>query len=254
MDSTEDEVHSLNSLVESPSTHPPSYSLKIKIPSKRQRSNSLGLYTSSQGISTEPTGRPNSPPVSEESGLILNPDTRPASSWWPQNGGTPDLHRSSTSPEPGPNSEVDVGQESPQDFLSISMPHSSAQFESLSSREASAGRSRSKLGPATVNREELGLPSTTPWYQIEQKNEQTFWKAIETARVPIYLENPGFDSEFQFLRMNASTSTILHPALAFCPWALGTHCSPIALLTAFSDNEVFYHAYAAGQKLSRDDL
>ena len=39
-----------------------------------------------------------------------------------------------------------------------------------------------------------------------------------------------------------------------CPSALGTYCSPTALLAAFSDIEVFYHVYAAGQKLNREDL
>ena len=52
----------------------------------------------------------------------------------------------------------------------------------------------------------------------------------------------------------ASRLTILCLAFTLCPSALGTYCAPTPLLTALSDVEVFYHLYAAGQKLSRQDL
>lgn len=54
--------------------------------------------------------------------------------------------------------------------------------------------------------------------------------------------------------MHENMLTIVHAVFSLCPSALGTYCSPTALSTACHDTEVFYHVYAAGQKLSREDL
>jgi len=72
--------------------------------------------------------------------------------------------------------------------------------------------------------------------------------------VPIYLSTPGFDGELEVPRIHTNISPITCTAFTLCPSALGTYCSPTALLAAFSDIEVFYHVYAAGQKLTREDL
>lgn len=80
------------------------------------------------------------------------------------------------------------------------------------------------------------------------------WAAIREAGVPIYLDTPGFDGEFESLRTHAGISLAFYVVLALFPSSLGTYCSPAALREAFSDSDVLYHAYAAGQKLSKDDL
>lgn len=72
--------------------------------------------------------------------------------------------------------------------------------------------------------------------------------------MPIYLGTPGFDGQSWSLHVRENVPTIIYAVFSLCPSALGTYCSPTAILTAFSDTEVFYHAYAAGQKLSREDL
>lgn len=54
--------------------------------------------------------------------------------------------------------------------------------------------------------------------------------------------------------MHPNIPTVARVVFALCPSALGTYCSPTALSMAFSDTDVFYHAYAAGQKLTREDL
>jgi hypothetical protein len=54
--------------------------------------------------------------------------------------------------------------------------------------------------------------------------------------------------------MRVNMPTITYAVFALCPSALGTYCSPAALLATFSDIEVFYYVYAAGRKLSREDL
>ena len=54
--------------------------------------------------------------------------------------------------------------------------------------------------------------------------------------------------------MRVNMSIITHAVFTLCPSALGTYCSPASLLATFSDIEVFYYVYAAGRKLSREDL
>lgn len=49
-------------------------------------------------------------------------------------------------------------------------------------------------------------------------------------------------------------STIACVALALCPSALGTYCSPTVIPKTIIDPDVFLHAYAAGEKLTKKDL
>lgn len=104
------------------------------------------------------------------------------------------------------------------------------------------------LRPPTVNWEEHRSGSSGG------KSSESFWTLIQEAGVPIYLNTPGFDGGLEPLHIYANVSPITHTAFTLCPSALGTYTSPPALLEAFSDIEVFYHVYAAGQKLTREDL
>ena len=280
---TEQEADFLESLTGSGSTRSPSLPLKNKKPYARPTSHSLGLNVKSYKISSNLTGPP-SPSVSGEAGSNSDPGTNLASSLWPQKGESSQSFplstlSSSTSSEPQPNSEVD-GEEArrvlylppisssrkhgPRESLPSLIPrlsrpslpasttHSAPSSPTTPSKEACSGTSPFLLRPLASNGGEFeSRPSDAP---LCQKDKGTLWTAIQDAGVPIFLGTPGFDGESMSLCRHENMSTIIYAVFALCPSALGTYCSPTALLTAFSDIEVFYHVYAAGQKLSREDL
>lgn len=278
---TEQEADFLESLTGSGSTRPPSLPLKNKKPYARPTSHSLGLNVKSYKISSNLTGPP-SPSVSGEAGSSSDSGTNLASSLWPQKGeSTQSFLLSTPSSEPQPNSEAN-GEEARRLYLPpisssrkhgpseslpsliprlsrLSLPTSPAPSTPSSpatpSKEACSGTSPFLPRPLAVNEGEFGSrPSDAPSCQNRKKDNGTLWTAIQDAGVPIFLGTPGFDGESMSLCRHENMSTIIYAVFALCPSALGTYCSPTALLTAFSDIEVFYHVYAAGQKLSREDL
>ena len=265
--------------------YPPSFPLKYKRPYARLRSNSLGSRINSLKHSSNLTGPP-SPSELDAAGSISSPGTNLASSLWPHQGEPSHLFppltiSSSTSPEPEPDSEAGTEEARPVYLPPISPSRKSGPSESLppliprlprpsappthpasapSTPSVSSKGTSPKIRPfllrtPTVNRKEHGpgfLKASSD--RSRKKNKETFWTAIQDAGVPIYLGTPGFDGEPRFPSTHANVSTTARTVFALCPSALGTYCSPSALLTAFSDIEVFYHVYAAGQKLSREDL
>ena len=229
---TEEEAHFSDPL----SAFPPA-----KEPSTPPRSNSFGSYGSSHNISTGLTGPP-SPSVLHPSGSILDPGTQPASSLWPQNEAgrvglppvTPSRKYFGSESLPSPTPPL------PSPFS----PHASSTFlDRLKLRPTTSGRGGSRSGFFTASLD-----------KNKRKDKRSLWIAIREAGVPIYLDTPVFDSWLESPRVRTIMLTTLYVVFTLCPFALGTCCSITALLKAFSDPEVFYHAYAGGQKLSREDL
>ena len=262
MGSTEEGDGFLDSLFAFAPTRPPPSPLKIR--NTQPSSSSLGLSASPRKVPIQWTGLPS---LSVLDPFEPGPGTRLASSllassWWPRNGGRSrsrpyPILSPPTSPELDPDFEAGAVNGRPADFPPISLSCISAPSEPLPSPETGGEENEFKLRPATVNWEEFGSGSSAAsWARGENRNAntQTLWMAIQEAGVPIYLGTPGFDGESKSPRMQTRIPTILSTAFALCPSALGTYCSPTALLTTLSDADVSYHVYAAGRKLSKNDL
>jgi hypothetical protein len=279
---TEEETDFLESLTALASIRPPLSPLKNKDPHTRARSKSLGLHINLHKISSNLTGPP-SPSVSDASGSISDPCTNLASSLWPQKEGSsysfpPSVLRSSTSHEPEPDSDAGAVEGRRVDLPPISPSRKSGPSESLPplmpqlsrppspsaptrlltptpSRERSVGINPFPFRLSYVNWEEpSSRSSNTPLIRNRQRNQKTLWTAIQEAGVPIYFATPGFDGGFKPPYMHDNMIRIPYTVFALCPSASGTYCSPTALPATLCDIEVFYHVYAAGQKLSREDL
>jgi len=282
---TEEEAAFLNSLTELPPVCPPPFPPKRKRQHSSQGSDSLGdLNTSSYKLLSNLTGPP-SPLVPRATWWTFDPVTTLASSSWPQKGESPNSLPASTlspsaSPETEPSSEV-VAEERGRIYLPpISQSRKSCPSDSLPSLVDPQLSSPSLLPPSftssfpttpTVPSKETNWlrqfslrPPTANWDEFGSGSSDThdrgkykgsLWTAIQDAGVPIYLGTPGFDGQSKSpYSIHENILTIIHAVLSLCPSALGTYCSPTALMMAFSDGEVFYHAYAAGQRLSKDDL
>jgi len=274
---TEEEADFLKSSTTFTPVRPPPFPLKYKRPQARLRSNSLsGLNTNSYKISSNLTGPP-SPSISRATRSISGLDTNLASSLWPQKGESSRSFPTSTlsSPRLGPNSQADVEtgkrvhlppisqsrRSGPSESLPSLIPRlprpSSPSLLSASTPSTPSTKTNARLSPFTLR------PPTVKWDDLDlgpydarnsAKDKEILWTAIQDAGVPIYLGTPGFDGQSMPLNMHENIPTIIYAVFSICPSALGTYCSPTALATTFSDVEVFYHAYAAGQKLSREDL
>jgi len=262
---TEDEANFLESLTISTSTRPPSLPLK---PHKRQRSTSLGLYTNPYKTLSNLI-RPPSPSVSGAAGSISGLGAKLASSLWPQKGESSYPFYSEANAEEGrriylppisPSRKSGPSESLPSLTPRLSRPSSPSEPPTPStpptpSKKRSAGIRPFSLRPPTVSWEELGSGSPgVSGDQDREKGNETFWTAIQEAGVPVYLGTPGFDGGSRSPYMLENMPIITYAVFSLCPSALGTYCSPTALLAAISDIEVFYHVYAAGQKLSREDL
>jgi len=275
---TEEEADFLDSLTASTSTRPPPPPLKHKESNTRPRSSSLGLYNNPFKVSSNLI-RPPSPSVSGAAGSISGLGAKLASSLWPQKGELaypfhPSTFKSSSSPEPDPNSEANAegrrvylppispsrrsgpSESLPSLIPRLPRPPSPSEFSTPTPPKETSARTRPfLLRSPTVNWEGFGSGSSgESGGQNRGKGKEIFWTAIQEAGVPIYLGTPGFDGGSRPPYMLENMPILSYSAFALCPSALGTYCSPTALVTTLSDVEVFYHVYAAGQKLSREDL
>ena len=271
---TEGGADFLDSLTALASSNPLPPPLKDKKPHARPNSNSLGSYTNPYKRSLDLAGPP-STSVSSAAGPDSASTTNLASSLWPHEGKSIPLSflSSPTLPEPGPNSEVDTD-----DARLVYLPPISPSRRSTEPLPPLIPRLSRPPTPSTPS--VPSIPSTTPTPPKEgrpalkpfslrpstvnwegnrsgsssKKGKEPFWTAIQDAGVPVYLSTPGFDGELESSHIHTNVPPIICAAFTLCPSALGTYCSPSALLAAFSDIEVFYHVYAAGQKLTREDL
>ena len=273
MDPTEEEADFPNSSMGLAPARPPLFPLRHNKPSAQKRSNPLiDLETNSYKVPSSLTGPP-SPSASGIVGSIFDTNSILASSSWPQRVEESysfplSTFLSSTSPR---NSEAVVEEEkrTPLPPISQSCRSNSSLIPRLSgpslppsssppssptppSEQTDVGSRSFLLKPPTVDWDEFASRSSDP---LNRKDKVALWAAIQVAGVPIYLSNPGFDGQSRSLYSTyGNMPTSICAAFSLCPSASGTYCSPTALLATFSDVEVFYHAYAAGKKLSREDL
>ena len=215
---TEEEADFLDSLPALASTYPPLLPLKRKEPRPRLRFNSLGSHTSSYKYPSNLTGPPSPSVLSNTAGPISSPGTNLASSLWPQKGGSPypshlSTLSSSTSPEPGSNSEGDAEEAGSVCLPPISPSRVSGPSESLPSliprpsTSPTPSTPSAPLAPPTPSKTSPGrtpflLRPLTEWGSTEapsnqnrKEGKETIWTAIRNASVPIYLRNPTFDGE-----------------------------------------------------------